>query len=369
MINKPKILGAILLVLTILTSCDQFNQEPLEEEEIEIIPDKVYVEIPSAICSSELEDRFKTMTGDSIYNYMRYFVYLSQNANSIVQKTYNRLLSIDNQGVLEYSFTGVDGVTKNVIIRKNYPINGDSTYYYMEIYNRSYSDLALQSVWKLNPMKQIIVFQPSKLDQNEMTDHPNALVRIEYQIHPEGIDYDTLSSTFIYGLSDTIAHIYTPDNILLSIGKKGNMIDLIGSTNNPNAYFFDTNYTGGRNWTFFAKADNAKNIACAQIALPPSWLENIENIFVDYSIKNVLADEIRISNPEFANLTDIELFTMAGINPEELESPGYFNSEGFISAGPNIPPGYENLNNFELFVPYIPKTVRDSTILLQYGKK
>ncbi len=366
MINKPIILGAILLVLSILSSCDLFNQEPIEEEKIEIIPDKIYVDIPNSICSSELEERFKTMTGDSIYNYMRYFVYLSQNANRIVQKTYNRLLSIDNQGVLEFSFTGVDGITKNVIIRENYPIDGDSSYYYMEIYNKNYSDLALKSVWKFNPLQQIIIFHPSKLDQNEMTDHPNALVRIEYQVQAEGTDYDTLSSTFIYGLTDTIAHIYTPDNILLSIGKKGNMIELIGSTNNPNAYFFDTNYSGGRNWTFFAKADNVKNIACAQIALPPSWVESIENIFADYSIKKVFADELRISNPEFAYLTDLELFNMVGINPEELESPGYFDSEGFISAGPNIPAGFENLDNFELFGPYIPKTVRDSTIILQY---
>ncbi len=361
MSNKYALFFNIFFVLVLFPCCDLFDHSLEETEKREIIPQNVGIDIPGSLSSDEEAERFKSLTGDSVYSYLRYYVYLSENANLVLQKTYNRLRSIDTQGITEFSFTGLDGFTKLVSLKQNYEVEADTFDFYMEIFDQTYSNIALKAIWNENPLNQIILFQPSKLNHLEMKDHPDAMVKIEYSIPLQDNQYDTIASSYLSKLSTFGSGIYMPDNILITIGKKASALSITGSVNVPKAYIFDITYTGGRNWTFLANADEVKNIASAQIALAPSYLENTENIFTEYSVHKVFADELRISRPDLAYLSDDELFVEVGIDPSELQSPVFYDISGFLSAG-ETPSGYESLLNFDFSEPYIPIIVRDSTV-------
>ncbi|MFN8257450.1 MAG: hypothetical protein U0W24_17275 [Bacteroidales bacterium] len=364
MLLKPKIYVFSLLIILISSSCDFLNLNVEEQEKAKIIPDKVYIDIPSCLNSDELSSNFKSSSGDSVYNYLRYYLFLKIDAERILQQTYNRLKNIDTKGLAEFSFTGVDGNTKLVSLRQNYVLGEDTMQYYMQIYNESYSDLALEAYWNLDPLKQVITYYPSKVDVNQMQAHPDCIVKIDFNVPGSNSEFDTVSNVFLYHFTLSQKNRFMPDNMLITIGKKSNSLTLNGSINVPEAWYFDANYTGGRNWTFFSNCDIINNRACVQLALPNSWYDTNENLFNEFYPKVVFANEVRISRPDLANLNDDEILMAMGINPDDLETPGYFNENGYFSAGESVPPGYENLLDFNNLVPIVPVVVRDSSLTL-----
>jgi hypothetical protein len=364
MLKPIKIFSFFILIVLNSSSCDLFNLDVEEQERAKIIPDKVYIDIPSCLNSDELSGNFKSSSGDSVYNYLRYYLFLKIDAEQILQQTYNRLKSIDTKGLTEFTFTGVDGNTKLVSLRQNYMLGEDTMQYFMQIYNESYSDLALEAYWTLNPLKQIITYYPSKINVNQMQQHPDCIVSIDYFVPGSNSTFDTISNVYLYHFSLSSKNRFMPDNLLITTGKKSNSLTLNGSINVPEAWYFDASYTGGRNWTFFANADIINNRAAVQLALPNSWHDTNENLYDEFYPKVVFADEVRISRPDLANLNDDDLLLAMDINPDDLETPGYFNEDGYFSAGESIPPGYENLLDFGDLVPFVPVTVRDSSLSL-----
>jgi len=352
-------------LLTITISCETF--QPTEEvvEPVQIIPQETGIYIPSSLNESSDLTNQKALRGDVIYNYIRGYVKIADLATKVVENTYNRISVIENSGTLEFSYTGLDGKTKNVSIQENYNDSVSSWDYYMEIYNETFADLALKTWWNKSPHEQKILFNPSSLNVNEMTEYPEALVEINYKTGDAASPYEKSFFVALKGLTKGREISFDPDNIIINIGQIGNTLDIIGASYNPDVILLNSYYRGGRNWTFLAKVNTTENIAVAQLALPPSSVASIEGLFNDYSFKQVILDEIRLIYPGNDLLSDDELLNLAEIDRSMIENIAYFDQNGFLSAGEAPSATYSALSDFEGMEPFIPSFVKDYEIKLR----
>ena len=357
----------LLTLLLIVVACDNLKLDKEDTIELEkIIPKETRINIPSSLNYSDFFDKKKSVGGDTIYNYVRAFVNFADDATKIIEKSYRRIAAVENPGIFEFSYTGIDGNTKKVSIQENYvdTINKLNWDYYMEIYNGTFADIALKMWWNVSPQEQKIIFKPSSLNTNEMVNHQHALVEIEYKAGEIANPYEKTLFVAIDGLTTDGEISYSPENIVVFTGQNGNSLEITGASHNPGVALLDYFYRDGRNWSFFANVNIDENIAAVQLALPPSPLESIENLFTDYSIKKVILDEIKTVYPGNETLPDSELFTLAQLDGPKFESPGYFDSQGFISAGTAPTALYSNLNNFGEYIPFIPAFIKDYEITL-----
>jgi hypothetical protein len=350
-----------------IASCDDLKLDKgptlLQEK---IIPQEVGIYIPSALNSDSGVDKKKSINGSEIYNYIRSYIGLADKMTSIVQSSYQRMGVVETSGVLEFFYTDIDGKTKNVSILENYTdtIANKDWDYYMEVYNETFADLALKAWWNVSPHEQKILFKPSSLNTTEMTNHKNALAEIQYKVGSAESQYEEELFVAIVGLTRKNEISDVPENIIISIGKNSNTLDITGASYNPDVALLDFNYRGGRNWTFLAKMNTTENIAAVELALPPSSIETVDNLFTDYSFKQVVLDEIKTVNPGSETLSESELFALEGIDGSLVESPGFYNQSGFVAAGTPPSTSYNILIDFEELTPYVPVFVRDYTIEL-----
>jgi hypothetical protein len=363
---KLFLFSIVPLTLT-LSACDYFKLDKGEPIELEkIIPKETSILIPSTLNYNNAFGMKKSVEGDNIYNFVRAYINIADEATKIIEKSYERIIAIETPGILEFSYTGVDGNTKKVSIKENYndTINELKWDYYMEIYNRTFADLALKAWWNVNPNEQKIIFKPASLNTSNMINHQQAIVEIEYKAGEAASPYEKALFVAIDGLTGDNEISFAPENILIYIAQNGGVLEITGASSNPDAALLDYDYRGGRNWSFFANVNTSENIAAVQLALPPSNQESIENLFSNYSLKQVILDEIRTVFPSNDMLSDQELFNLASIDGSLLENPGYFDSQGFVSAGTAPTSSYSALSNFEGFVPFVPAFVRDYEVTL-----
>jgi hypothetical protein len=117
---------------------------------------------------------------------------------------------------------------------------------------------------------------------------------------------------------------------IIFVVKKGDMVDVYGNSNHPNAIFFSG--TKGFDWAFVASSSDSKNIAVSEVGLPPNTLDSHDHqvLLKEYSIKNVFTTEITTVWPGIdQSILNAYLANTA--------APGYFNSNGFISGA--VSPG------------------------------
>jgi hypothetical protein len=164
---------------------------------------------------------------------------------------------------------------------------------------------------------------------------------------------------------------YALESMKMFVGKKGDMVDITGNSNHPNARFnFYNNETKGFNWAFVASGDNTRDIAVAEVGLPASTsdLTTRTAILEDNSIKKVLTREM-------TNYV-VAVYAAAGITlrPDEVanyltpylknaDAPGYFNATGFVRGGMAPNDNYSILEErIKVLVPYNPKDISNLQI-------
>ena len=352
-------------ILTLSMSCSGFNpEEEIIVQEV-IIPQESRILIPSSLNSSGSLINNKLVGGDTIYNFIRGYINIVDVAAEIIENSYQRISAIENKGILEFPYTGLDGKTKNVSIRKNYTDSVSSWDYYMEIYSETYANLALKAWWNKSPLEQKIIFKPSSLNTSKMQKHQEALAEIHYKTGDAAVPYEKSMLIAITNLTKVREISYDPEKIIVFAGQIGNSLEISGASSNPDVALLDFYFRGGRTWTFLAHVNTSENIAAVQLALPPSSIESDEVLFTDYLLKEVILDEIKLVYPGNDLLTNIELFSLAGIDGSKLENPAYFGQDGFLSAGEAPSASYSNLIDFEDLTPYTPVNVRDYTIVLK----
>lgn len=368
MTNKLFKITLLLSAFLMYFSCDTFKLETVETQPTSILPAYNPILIPSSLNGPITGSELKNINGDTLYNYIRSAMYTIDQVNAILETSFRRMDAIENDGIMEFSYTGVDGNTKNVSILTNVDENGVQWDYCLEIFNGTFADRALKVYWNENQLMQKIILKPALLNTDKFAMHPEALVEIETKKDNEASPYQESMYVAIQGLNTEIGGSFNPDNIIVFLGQNNDVIDVTGSINVPNAILIDANYTGGRNWSFLAKVDITKNIAAAEIALPPSSTDTNVDLMRTYSIKQVLVDEIRALYPGEGALSDEEILQLAGIDNQLIGVPVYFDSNGYTATITPPSSSYNDLNDFTGLVPYVPALTRDYTITLNDTK-
>jgi len=319
----------------VFTSCqkEEINQDTSDS----ILPTRFSVGVPGSISQEGAARKSATsddtLRGSDIYQHLGTFIAVGDGAGEIVEGIIAsiRYYHINKPLSMTYE-SDDDGRAKNLTVLKNPSFEETNWDFQMNITDADSEGnpdggMGLQIFWNTNPIKGIAILKPYNIDRthNDLADE--AIFRIEYSEAGE-MGYDAHMTVSIAGLplENPLVDPYSVSTLKMFAGKEGDMVDVYGNTNHPNAKFFSTE--SGFNWAFVASADEAANVAVAEVGLPPSGLDETSRsiLLVDHSIKNVFSSQITAVWPGIdQSLIDSYLFN-AG-------APGYFNQNGFVVGG------------------------------------
>jgi hypothetical protein len=356
-----KSLSGITLIMTllILSSCQKDKIEPIQKPE-SIIPQRFMVEIPGSISSSaDLKNtQVDTLQGNQIYEHLRTFIAVGEFGAELTQNVMLAIATYNLNRSLEITFiSDEDGRSKHISIIENVSFEAITWQYRLTMTDVESYGIGMQVFWSLLPLKGIAIINPYNLNRNTEVIYEDTHFRTDYSEAGElGYDAHMIVSISGFPLPDPITNPFALNKMKMFVGKSGDVVTLYGNSLHPNAMFF-TNQTGF-NWAFAAAADKAKNIAVAEVGLPPMDLDasDRETILGTYSIHNVLSNQI--------------LSVWPTINPEVLDAylyhtqaPGYFSQQGFVQGGTAPSQAWQLLEQQILtLTPYNPSHLLDLEI-------
>lgn len=358
------IVSVIAFSLFIFSSCEK--EEEIVDENLSQVPSTFKVDIPNSISSSAKKSTTgDVLAGNDIYENMRTFIAVGEEAADIVQAIMKSIGENNLSQAMEFSFTSEDdGRTKNVIILENVEFEGVAFAYQLTITdteNEVNTDggKALQVFWNNTPVNGVSILKPSNLNVNDIEDWAgfDAMFRIDYsEVGTNG--YEQEMTVSIVGLKDVdaLADRFAIKQLKMFVGKDGDRIDVYGNSGHPNAAFFGAG--SGMDWAFVASGSYMADIAAAQVGLPPYDLDSdVRSVLLEeHSIKNVLTNAILV---EFPNATQIIIDTYLA----NTGAPGYFSANGFLTGGVSPGVSYDPYSTaLENLVPYNPLSIKNLVI-------
>ena len=358
-------LMAIAMML-VATSCDE-NPEITSEQSL--LPDNFRVEIPSAIMKEASDDGGRTkddiLQGNDIYEHLGNFIAIGDAAAEIAEEIVIGLHKYKIDRILSLSYTSDDDHrVKNLLVESNVEFEGKLWEYQLTVTDAESEGnpdggKAMQVFWnKGRPIMGVAILKPYNIDRDENPEMGDALVRIDYT-EESTRGYDAEMEVFISGLPvpSPLQDPYAMSTLHMFAGKVGDVVDVYGNSNHPNAILFAGNT--GFNWAFVASGSDESEIGVAEVGLPPSQLdESDRNVLLkDYSIQNVFTTEI---NAVWPGLDPALLATYL----QNTAAPGYFNEKaGFLSGGESPGPEWDALAaRLENLSPYNPLETSNLTV-------
>jgi hypothetical protein len=329
-----RIVSSVVLValITTLLSCESNTDFGPQKD---LLPETFTIDIPGGFKTGGTAGRVQgdTLHGNIIYLNLATFIAVGDGSAFLVEEFINGIRKHNIDRVLSLSFKGDDNRIKNLVVTED-PVFEGATWQYMLTVTDADSEgqanggKALQIFWnKTAPIKGIAIVNPYHCDRNQNANIPAALFRIDYTEESSN-GYEAQMEVRVSGLplESPLSNPYSISTLHMWAGKKGDIIDVRGNSNHPNAIFFSGQK--GFNWAFVASGSASKDIGVAEVGLPASTLDasDRETLLVDYSIRNVFISEITAVWP--------------GIDPALLAAflkntaaPGYFNNKGFVAGG------------------------------------
>ena len=342
-------LMSISLFLFII-SCNE--EEETVNAEIEI-PQSFSVDIPPSISSNangalsgKLDgDGDGLIEGNDIYQAVPFFIFIGEESARIVEYIFPIAAELEQQNIESLTYVSDDdGRAKEVTINRNVTRAGKSYAYELTTFDVLDNAQALQMLWNVSPVEGVAIISPYNIDHTDDS-NPNALLRIDYT--EDDPNYEATMTVSISGIDPGVDGL---DNLKLWAGRNGDIVDVVGNSNHPGFELFDPNFTGGRNYAFVGRGDEALDIGVINLSLPPSSV-NTNDVLDIYSVYNVLFAEIE--NATSGLLTTQQIDDILA----EANSPAYFNdAQGFVTSGlDNQPSDFTNqfidLSNLNPFVP------------------
>ncbi len=364
-----RLLAFGLVFSVVLTACE--NNETIEPQQ-DLLPQSFSVDIPASLsnqnslATGRISGRVKedTLQGNDIYLHLNTFIAVGEGASQLVEEFIEGIRKHNIDRIQSLTYTSEDdNRTKNLIVLSNAVYENQTWDYQLTVTdadseNQADGGKALQIFWnKSAPIKGIAIIKPYNCDRVENANALEAVFRIDYS---EGgaLGYDAQMEVSISGLP-TVSPLENPfaiNTLKMFAGKKGDVVDVFGNTNHPNAILFSGNV--GFNWAFVASGNEMKDIAVAEVGLPPSSLNATDRsvLLKDYSIKNVFTTEINSVWP--------------GIDPNLLaayltntSAPGYFDKKGFIAGGTSPGADWDVLTTrLNSLSPYNPKSISELSV-------
>ncbi len=358
---------SVLLIATVFTYCESDTTTEIPDNTN--FPTSFKVDIPSSISqSSSLKSaNSNDFSGKEVYQHLNNFIHVGEAAAEFVEEIMKAISVYGLNKPNEFNFTGEDdGRIKNIVIVDNSDFEGVTWQHQLTITdadNESNADggKALQVFWNTNPIKGIAILKPKNWDNSSTNNMNETIFKIEYSEAGE-YGYEASMIVSITNWKQDQTNRFHMDNLKMFVGKTGDIVDVYGNSNHPDAYLF-LEEPKGFSWAFVASGNNNTNIGVAEVGLPLSSLDESSRpvLLVDNSIKNVFTTQIR----EW-------VFQTYGVYPSEetldtllvdTEAPGFFNSAGFIQGGEAPNDSYTELaSNVEVLVPYNPFKISQLTI-------
>lgn len=359
------------IALLLMTSIFYFGCEPqadIPSPETSILPERFGIDIPTSLSSeygvsNGRTAAIDTLKGNLIYNHLNLFINVGEEAANIVGDIIRGIAIYQINKPMSLSFdSDEDGRTKNLVVKENPTFDGENWEFVLTITDAaSESELdggkGLQIFWNRYPIKGIAILKPYNTNRNEEYEFEDAIFRIDYSEGGEhGYENHMIVSIADLPLADPLDEPFAMNTMKMFAGKEGDIIDVYGNSNHPNATFLAGN--SGFNWAFVASGSESADIGVAEVGLPPSTLDepSKETLLDYYSIKNVLTREIYEVWPN--------------INQESIDAwlyntgaPGYFDNYGFVSGGDSPGEEYNELEfRLSLLSPYNPKEIANLEI-------
>lgn len=307
-----------------------------KDESGDSLPDNITVGISDAISfpvSSSKKSAYlgiDPLTGEDIYMHLRNIIYIGELSADLVQDMMISLKKHNINSATTFSYESIyDGKNKNVVVKENVSIN-DTTWDYCLTVSDEELGTALQLFWNTSPLEVIAILQPKAFDFST-TRNPNAMIKIEYSENDPYYDKIMIVSVT---KTDSTSRQYMK-NLKLFAGKNDDIISLYGNSTHPYMALLNENHINGRCFCFQARNNIPGDIAIARIALPTVLQTDMSNIWVDFSVDQVLSDEIDIVYPNVdqTTLTQIKVVFLTN-----AIGPAYFTGEqGFVSNAGDIP--------------------------------
>ena len=355
------ILSVFILLTLIFAGCKETEDIKPEEN---IIPENFKVEIPKSLSqtSKKHTKSGKELQGNDIYEHLTTFINVGQGAADIVQDIMVAIGEYNLNQAMSFSYTSdEDGRVKNVLIIENSTFEGTVWSYQLTITDAESEGnedggKAMQVFWNSQPVVGISVLKPYNINRND-NDVEQAMFRIDYSEAGEN-NYEKQMTVYIADLplEDPLTDPYSMSTLKMFVGKNGDVIDVLGNSNHPNATFFTSD--AGFNWAFVAAADRVQDIGVAEVGLPQSGLDTDDRniILVENSIKNVFTEQIYNTWPNIDSLTVANYLHNTG-------APGYFNNGGFIAGGESPGSQYDVIeNSMNALSPYNPLQITNLQI-------
>jgi len=358
------------LAFSILFSSCESNPEVTPQEDI--LPTSFSVDIPSSISNANLTGgriggRIKddSVRGNDIYEHLGTFIAVGEESAKLVEAFIEGIRKYKIDRVISLTYVGEDdNRTKNLVVVSNSTFEGKIWDYQLTVTdadseNQGDGGKALQIFWnKSTTVEGIAIIKPYNCDREENANAKDAVFRIDYS-ESGAQGYEAQMEVRIAGLplENPLSDPYSISTLRMFAGKKGDVVDVYGNSNHPNAILFSGNV--GFNWAFVASGNEAKDAGVAEVGLPPSSLNSTDRkvLLKDYSIKTVFTNEISAAWPGLdAKLLDAYL--------SETAAPGYFNKvKGFLSGGVSPGTEWDALKaRLDALSPYNPKQVTELVV-------
>ena len=333
-----------IMIVGLIISCE--NNDEIVFPEDSILPENFKVDIPSALSRQGTANgriAVDTLDGNLIYVHLTNFIFTGEEAAEIVQDIIRGIVIYRINRPMALSFEGEeDGRTKNLVVLENSFFDGENWEFQLTITDAA-SEVnadggkAIQIFWNRNPIKGIAVLKPYNIDRTHDAELEQAIFRIDYSEAGEhGYEAHMIVQAADLPLEEPLDNPYSMSALKMFVGKNGDIIDVYGNSDHPNAIFFSGQ--AGFNWAFVASGDDVQNIGAAEVGLPPSNLDEPSRTVIlgDYAIKNVFTDEIYSVWPNIdPQVVEAYLYN--------TDAPGFFSQSGFVSGGTSPGPEYDNL--------------------------
>ena len=358
----------IIIVFTAFISISIMSCQKQEnpQQDDSILPESFSVDIPSSISrKSSTRSMVDTLNGNEIYKHLSTFIHVGEGASVLVQSIILHIAYYRINKPMSLSYTSKeDGRVKNLEVIENASYNGEDWEFQLTVTDAE-SEInadggkAMQIFWNRNPVKGIAILKPYNIDRTDNANAPDAMFRIDYSEAGElGYDKHMIVSISGLPLANPLDDPYSMKKLKMFAGRKGNVVDVYGNSDHPNAKFF-TNKTG-YDWAFVASGKRTEDIGVAEVGLPSDSLDASERkvILEDHSIKNVFTDEIYTAWPNIDSASVEEYL-------HNTTAPGFFDNKGFVQGGTAPGPGYDDLlPRIQDMTPYNP--IEISTLSLSF---
>ncbi|WP_422359181.1 hypothetical protein [Reichenbachiella sp.] len=349
-----KNVGLLLFLTAFLWSC---TEEEAKENTVAEFPETFTVDIPSTLSNSaglsagRVKMNEESVSGNTIYGALREFIYVGEEAATVLQKVVT-IVGIAHVANVE-TFTiesDEDGRSKTFTFNDGVSYDGVNYEHEMIVEDEDGS-LALQVVWNSNPVSGTAILNPYYINRLEGEDFIDTFYRLDYE---ESSDNSKQTMTVTI---DGFPNEDELNKLKMTVVKSGDLYEVFGNSNHLNLELVNADLAVDRNYAFIARADDANDIAVAEVALPLSTVETAD-VMDDYSIYTVFDAELKSLGVTDQTVIDAHLTNAV--------PPAYFDKEtGFLGAGDDVPSNEAFTSEFidlSDMSPYVPKDVASLSV-------